>query len=76
MEEADALCDRLMIMADGESKCIGVSADLKNRFGRGFKISVQVGKKKNDQAAARFMKQNAVGNRFLMFFLKEHFPKS
>ncbi len=32
MEEADAICDRLMIMNEGEIKCIGVSADLKNRY--------------------------------------------
>ncbi len=32
MEEADAICDRLMIMSEGEIKCIGVSADLKNRY--------------------------------------------
>jgi ABC-type multidrug transport system ATPase subunit len=30
MEEADRVADRVMIMAEGKVKCIGVSADLKN----------------------------------------------
>jgi len=35
MEEADVLCDRLCIMADGEVQCIGRTHELKRRFGRG-----------------------------------------
>eukprot|EP01118_Nematostelium_gracile_P008164 TRINITY_DN2698_c0_g1_i3.p1 TRINITY_DN2698_c0_g1~~TRINITY_DN2698_c0_g1_i3.p1 ORF type:complete len:600 (+),score=136.61 TRINITY_DN2698_c0_g1_i3:37-1800(+) len=57
MEEADALCDRLMIMAKGSIKCIGVSADLKNRFGSGFKLSLQVQKGKSDVDADAFVRQ-------------------
>ena len=37
MEEADVLCDRLCIMADGEVQCIGQTHELKRRFGRGCK---------------------------------------
>ena len=40
MEEADALCDRVGIMALGNLKCIGQSADLKRRFGTGFALSI------------------------------------
>lgn len=29
-------------MAEGEIKCIGVAADLKSRFGEGYKLSLQV----------------------------------
>eukprot|EP01114_Cavostelium_apophysatum_P009754 TRINITY_DN2300_c0_g1_i1.p1 TRINITY_DN2300_c0_g1~~TRINITY_DN2300_c0_g1_i1.p1 ORF type:complete len:1800 (+),score=493.64 TRINITY_DN2300_c0_g1_i1:225-5624(+) len=57
MEEADAICDRLMIMADGEIKCIGVSADLKNRFGEGFKLSVQVERGYSPKPAHKFVKK-------------------
>ena len=39
MEEADVLCDRLCIMADGEVQCIGLTHELKRRFGRGCKFS-------------------------------------
>lgn len=61
MEEADAICDRLMIMAAGEVKCIGPSADLKNRFGQGFKLSLQVSRGKDE------------GNFFFIFHLKSIF---
>jgi len=57
MEEADAICDRLMIMADGEIQCIGVSADLKKRFGEGYKLSVQVARGMSDQPAHEFIKK-------------------
>jgi len=57
MEEADAICDRIMIMTDGELKCIGVSADLKNRFGEGYKLSVQVSKKGNIEEVDQFIKE-------------------
>ena len=36
MEEAEALCDRLGIMALGELQCIGTAAQLKQRFGIGY----------------------------------------
>jgi len=41
MEEADALCDRLAMFAGGRLQTIGVSSDLKSRWGSGFKLSVQ-----------------------------------
>lgn len=65
MEEADRIADRVMIMADGELKCkslfyfsflipklgIGVSAELKNRYGEGFKLAIQVGRGGDEEAA-------------------------
>jgi len=42
MEEADALCDRLGIIVDGELKCIGASSELKQKFGGGYKVSITV----------------------------------
>jgi len=57
MEEADAICDRLMIMADGEIQCIGVSADLKKRYGEGYKLSVQVARGKDDKPADEFIRK-------------------
>eukprot|EP01117_Protostelium_nocturnum_P005789 TRINITY_DN2086_c0_g1_i1.p1 TRINITY_DN2086_c0_g1~~TRINITY_DN2086_c0_g1_i1.p1 ORF type:complete len:977 (-),score=310.06 TRINITY_DN2086_c0_g1_i1:119-3049(-) len=55
MEEADALCDQIMIMAHGEIKCIGLSADLKGRFGEGFKLSLQVGRGADETPAHNFI---------------------
>jgi len=42
MEEADVLCDRLCIMADGEVQCIGRTHELKRRFGRGYTLMIKV----------------------------------
>ena len=35
MEEADILCDRIAIMADGSLAAVGSSLDLKTRYGAG-----------------------------------------
>ncbi|KAJ6235594.1 atp-binding cassette transporter subfamily a abca [Anaeramoeba flamelloides] len=40
MEEADSLCDRIGIMANGILRTIGESQELKTRFGKGFKFMV------------------------------------
>ena len=42
MEEADALCDRLAIMARGKLRCLGKAAELKLRFGSGFTFTVTI----------------------------------
>ena len=47
MEEADALCTRIGIMAKGRMRCLGSSVHLKQRHGRGFMIEMQT-----DAAAA------------------------
>lgn len=36
LEEADALCDRLCILVNGEMKCLGSSHHLKQRYGQGY----------------------------------------
>ena len=38
MEEADALCGRIGIMAYGKLKCLGSSLHLKRKFGDGFRV--------------------------------------
>lgn len=42
MEEADILGDRIAIMARGSLRCIGSSLRLKNKFGAGYCISVNI----------------------------------
>lgn len=42
MEEADALCDRLSIMARGKVRCVGKAAELKLRFGAGYTFTMSV----------------------------------
>jgi len=40
MEEADALCGRISIMAYGRMRCIGSSLHLKDKFGEGYKVVI------------------------------------
>jgi len=40
MDEADALCSRIGIMARGELRCLGSGIHLKNKFGDEFKIDL------------------------------------
>jgi len=40
MEEADALADKIAVVAEGKLKCIGTSLNLKNTFGDGYRISI------------------------------------
>ncbi|CAG8559387.1 9157_t:CDS:10 [Ambispora gerdemannii] len=42
MEEADALCDKLGIMADGHLRCLGSPLHLKQKHGTGYQISFNV----------------------------------
>jgi len=40
MEEADALCDNIGIMASGRLRCLGTPLHLKHKFGSGFQLAV------------------------------------
>jgi len=40
LDEADILSDRIAIMSNGSLKCIGTSMHLKNKFGSGYRLSV------------------------------------
>jgi ATP-binding cassette subfamily A (ABC1) protein 3 len=44
MEECEALCTRLAIMVGGEFKCLGSTQHLKNKFSKGFILSIKAGK--------------------------------
>ena len=56
MEEADALCGRIGIMAYGRLRCIGTSLHLKHKFGEGYKLEVDV-KDGGVQAAQQWIQQ-------------------
>jgi ABC-type multidrug transport system ATPase subunit len=40
LEEADVLSDKIGIMSQGKLKCVGTSMHLKNKFGSGYRLSV------------------------------------
>lgn len=42
MEECEALCNRLVIMVQGQLVCIGASQELKQRFGIGYDIHIKL----------------------------------
>ena len=45
MEEADALSDRIGVMAKGAMRYVGTPLQLKNQFGEGYRLSVVTEKK-------------------------------
>jgi len=45
MEECEALCNRIGILAAGSLRCIGTSQHLKHEFGRGFQLDISTGKR-------------------------------
>ena len=42
MEEAETLCKRIAIMVDGQFKCLGTSDEIKEKYGYGFEINLQI----------------------------------
>lgn len=61
MDEADALGDRIAIMAEGELKCCGSSFFLKKRFGTGYHL-VCVKNENCDPAAVTYVLQKYIPN--------------
>jgi ABC-type multidrug transport system ATPase subunit len=42
MEECEALCPRIAIMAGGNLKCIGSAQQLKSKFGQGYQVELKI----------------------------------
>lgn len=40
MEEVDLLSDKIVILVDGTSRCVGSSLKLKNLYGEGYKVNM------------------------------------
>lgn len=55
MEEADALSDRIAVMAGGSLKCVGAPLYLKNTYGDGYKLSIVVEKENIEDVKADLM---------------------
>lgn len=47
MEECEVLCTRLAIMVNGEFKCLGSTQHLKNKFSKGFFLTIKIGTETN-----------------------------
>ena len=63
MDECEALCNRLVIMVEGEFVCIGPSQQLKQKFGAGFDIHIKLRPNRTDQAVMDL--KNEMESRFL-----------
>lgn len=48
MEECEALCTRIAIMVAGEFKCLGSAQHLKNKFSKGFILTIKM--KRDDES--------------------------
>ncbi|XP_035743056.1 phospholipid-transporting ATPase ABCA1-like [Vespa mandarinia] len=49
MEECEALCNRLVIMVQGQLVCIGASQELKQRFGVGYDIHIKLDPSRSEE---------------------------
>ena len=73
MDEAESLCTRLAIMVAGEFKCLGSVQHLKNKFVKGFVLTVQMNKE-SDQSAMNDVKTK-ISQCFPTALLKQNFMK-
>ena len=64
MEECEALCTRLVIMVNGQFKCIGSIQHLKSRFGQGYTIMMKISSK---------MQSGQMNGKTLLLSVHEHF---
>ena len=60
MIEADTLCDRIAIVKDGELKVIGTQQHLKDNFGSGYNLQLNLVKSTEEyqEKAMTFVRQN------------------
>lgn len=58
MEECEALCTRLVIMVNGQFKCLGSSQHLKSKFGNGYKLSIRLNNENECENLFNFMRKN------------------
>ncbi|XP_053672341.1 phospholipid-transporting ATPase ABCA3-like [Anopheles nili] len=77
MEECEALCTRLAIMVNGEFKCLGSTQHLKNKFSKGFLLTVKVTRGSVDAQQKRVSGvKEFVTSRFSGAVLKEEYEDS
>jgi len=60
MEECEALCSRIGIMAAGELRCLGSVQHLKSRFGKGYHLEINTDES-HEKAVEKFVKDTFKG---------------
>jgi len=61
LEEAEALCHRMVIMINGRARCIGTARQLKERYGGGMELQIQIHKGTRSSHRAQQQQQQPDG---------------
>ncbi|KAK3251895.1 hypothetical protein CYMTET_38785 [Cymbomonas tetramitiformis] len=61
MEECEALCTRVGIMANGRLSCIGSPQHLRQRFGTGYRLEVRMSKREEQAALSELVRSTFAG---------------
>lgn len=70
MDECEALCTRIAIMVAGEFKCLGSAQHLKNKFSKGFNLTIKM---KRDDESELLQINKRIYELFPMAQLKEKY---
>ena len=54
MEEAESLCKRIGIIVEGQFKCLGTNDEIKEKFGYGFELNIQINKPEIDKLFLKY----------------------
>ena len=54
MEEAETLCKRIAIMVDGQFKCLATSDEIKEKYGYGYEINLQINNPNFDELFSKY----------------------
>uniref|UniRef100_A0A8W7P6N4 ABC transporter domain-containing protein n=1 Tax=Anopheles coluzzii TaxID=1518534 RepID=A0A8W7P6N4_ANOCL len=76
MEECEALCTRLAIMVNGEFKCIGSTQHLKNKFSKGYFLTIKLNRTGDGSTANAEPVRQFVAQNFAQAVLKEEYHDS
>ena len=56
MEEAEALCSKMVIRVDGEFKCFGSSVYIKDKYGTGYELEIKIRQMKEEEILSEIQK--------------------
>ncbi|XP_052859969.1 phospholipid-transporting ATPase ABCA3-like [Anopheles cruzii] len=76
MEECEALCTRLAIMVNGEFRCLGSTQHLKNKFSKGYFLTIKLKRTDAGLPANGDLVKQFVASTFSQALLKEEYHDS
>lgn len=78
MEECEALCTRIAIMVNGKFRCLGSTQHLKNKFAKGYTLTIKVKKIPRSSSESFNTSSQSIVSRDDMYpikaFIEESFP--